>query len=95
VRVISRKALRSFWGKHPDAKGALQAWFTEARKARWRSTSEVKQQYPSASFVANSRIIFNVKGYKYRLIVLFRPPIIYIRFVGTHAEYDQIDAATI
>ena len=95
VRVIARRTLRVFWGKHPDAKGSLQAWFSEVKKAKWKNTAEVKAKYPSASFVANARIIFNIKGNKYRLIIHFRPPIVYIRFIGTHADYDQIDAATV
>jgi len=95
VRVIARKRLRLFWERYPDAKGALEAWFGEFRKARWTSTAQVKARYPSASFVANGRIIFNLKGNKYRLIIHFRPPIVFIGFIGTHADYDQIDPTAV
>jgi mRNA interferase HigB len=95
VRVIARKRLRQFWERHPDAKGPLQAWFTEVRKAKWTSTAQIKTQYPSASFLANSRVIFNIKGNKYRLIIHFRPPIVFIRFIDTHANYNRIDPTTV
>jgi len=95
VRVISRRALREFWGEHPDAKGPLAAWFTEVKKAKWTDTAEIRRRYPSASFVGNDRIVFNIKGNKYRLIVRYHPPIVFIRFVGTHAEYDRVDAAKV
>ena len=91
VRVIARKKLRQFWEKHPNSKTPLQVWHSEFRKAKWTTTAQVKTHYPSASFAANARIIFNIKGNKYRLIIHFRPPIAYIRFIGTHADYDRID----
>lgn len=95
MRIIARKRLREFWELHPDAKGPLQAWFTEVRKVKWTSTAQIKTQYPSASFVGNSRVIFNIKGNKYRLIIHFRPLIVFIRFIDTHANYDRIDPATV
>jgi len=95
VNVISRKRLIAFWRSHPDARAPLSAWYAELRKARWTGTAEIKARYPSASFVGKDRIVFNVAGNKYRLIVRYRPPVVFIRFVGTHAEYDRIDAATV
>jgi len=95
VHVISRKRLVEFWEEHPDAKGPLSAWFQEFKEAKWAGTAEVKRRYSTASFVGNDRIVFNIKGNKYRLIVRYRPPVVFIRFVGTHAEYDRVDAATV
>jgi mRNA interferase HigB len=97
MRVISRKALRVFWETHPDARPVLQAWYADVRQAHWKSPTDLKSVYRNASFVANNRIIFNVKGGKYRLIVAvhYRSQIVYIRFVGTHQQYDQVDAASV
>lgn len=92
MRAISKKALRVFWERFPDSKDALLAWYREAERAEWRSPADVKQRYASASFVGD-RVVFNVKGNRYRLVVrinyAFR--VVLIRFVGTHQEYDGID----
>jgi mRNA interferase HigB len=97
MRIISRKALREFWEKHPDARQALQAWYVDAKRAIWRTPADIKSVYRNASIVANNRVVFNVKGNHYRLVVAiqYEYGIVYIRFVGTHQEYDRIDAATI
>jgi mRNA interferase HigB len=97
MRVISRKALRTFWEGHPDARQALQAWYADVKQASWKSPSDVKAAYRNASFVANNRVVFNIKGNKYRIIVAvqYKFKIVFIRFVGTHREYDQVDATTI
>jgi mRNA interferase HigB len=97
MRVISRKALRTFWESHPDARQALQAWYADVKRANWNSPADLKTAYQNASFVANNRVIFNIKGNKYRIIVAvqYKFRIVFIRFVGTHREYDQVDAATI
>jgi mRNA interferase HigB len=97
VRFISRKPLREFAREHPLAKGPLDAWFAEASRADWRSFAEVKAAYGSADVVAGNRVIFNIGGNKYRLIVkiAYRCRTFYVRFVGTHEEYDKIDAQTI
>ena len=91
MRVISRKSLREFWGKHPDAEQPLKAWYQEARSAKWRTSAEVKAQYASASLVGDNRVVFNIAGNKYRLVVVIRYRIqrVYVRFVGTHREYDR------
>ena len=97
MRVISRKPLREFARKHPPAKGPLDAWFAEASRADWHSFAEVKAAYGSADVVAGNRVIFNIGGNKYRLIVkiAYRCRTLYVRFVGTHQQYDKIDAQTI
>ena len=97
MRVIARRTLKEFWQRHPDAEASLRAWFKEARAAEWKSPADLKTRYPSASILANNRVIFNIRGNNYRLIaaIHFEHAVLYIRFIGTHAEYDQIDAATI
>lgn len=97
MRIIARRTLREFWEKHPDARQALQAWYADVKRAEWKSPSEIKAIYRTASFLANNRVVFNVKGNQYRLIVViqYQHGIVYIRFVGTHQEYDRIDAARI
>jgi mRNA interferase HigB len=100
VRVISRSAIRRFLARKPsfaDADVPLRAWFHEARRANWRSPAEVKRQYASASILKNSRVVFNIAGNKYRLIakINYDYQVLYIRFIGTHAHYDRVDAEEI
>ena len=97
MRIISRKRLREFWEKHTDAQQALQAWYADVKQADWQTPADIKNVYRNASIVTNNRVIFNIKGNKYRLVVVvqYQYGIVYIRFVGTHQEYDKIDAATI
>ena len=97
MRIIARSTLRSFWEKHSDAEQPLKVWFAEASRATWRNPNEIKSLYATASIIANNRVVFNIKGNSYRLIVHLRYDIsiIFIRFVGTHEQYDKIDAATI
>ena len=97
MRVIARKVLRLFWDKYPDAEQPLKAWYAEAKKASWQTPSDIKALYRSASILKNNRVVFNIGGNKYRLIVKINYPfqIAYIRFLGTHEEYDEIDAETI
>ena len=97
MRIIARSTLRSFWEKYPDAEQPLRAWFDEASRANWQSPSDIKGLYRNASFIANNRVVFNIKGNDYRLIVHVRYDIsiIFIRFIGTHKEYDKIDAVNI
>ena len=94
MRIIARKALRDFWEIHPSARGALQAWFREVERENWESPVAVKARYPSASILRGNRVVFNVKGNEFRLVVYVNFPYrtVYIRFVGTHTEYDRIDA---
>lgn len=97
MRIISRRLLREFWEKHPDSAVALQTWFHDVDRANWTSPADIKSVYHNASFVGRNRVIFNIKGNRYRLVVVvvYQYGIVYIRFVGTYTEYDRIDAATI
>ena len=97
MRIVSRKALREFWERHPDARQALQAWYADVKHADWSAPTAVKQIYRSASILPNNRVVFNIKGNQYRLVVAvnYAYGMVYIRFVGTHAEYDRIDASRI
>ena len=97
LRVISRKTLVDFWTRQKDAEQPLKAWFKEAEKACWQSPDILKHRYPSASILNHNRVVFNTKGNKYRLstMINFDYGQVFIRFVGTHAEYDTIDATTI
>lgn len=97
MRVISRRALRTFWEQNRAAEGPLKAWFKEAKEATWTTPAQIKKSYSSASFLAGNRVVFNIKGNAYRLVVAVRYDlgIVFIRFVGTHKDYDRIDAVTI
>lgn len=97
MHIVSQQALRLFWEKHPDAEQPLRAWYLIARRAQWRSPTDVKADYRSASIIGNNRVVFNIKGNTYRLVVVaaYQQGRLFIRFVGTHAEYDNIDAETI
>jgi len=97
MRIISRKKLKEFWDLFPDSEGALQAWYAETKQAMWRSPAEIKAQYGNASVLKGNRVVFNICGNKYRLIVRinYHYLVVYVRFVGTHKEYDAIDAEVI
>ncbi len=97
MRIISRRTLREFWAKHSDAEQPLRAWFATVQQADWQTPADIKQEYRNASFIANDRVVFNIKGNRYRVIVAvkYEYRIVYIRFVGTHQAYDKVDAATI
>lgn len=94
MRVIAKKTLREFWEVHPDCEQQLKSWYQEANHASWQNHNELKNDYPSASILNNNRVCFNIKGNSYRLIVRinYSYQTIWIRFIGTHAEYDKIDA---
>jgi mRNA interferase HigB len=97
MRIISRRLLREFWEKHPDSAIPLQTWFHDVKHANWTSPAEIKAVYQNASFVAHNRVVFNIKGNHYRLVVVvvYHHGMVYIRFVGTHEEYDRIDVTVI
>ena len=97
MKVVAVSTLRSFWNRHPDAEQPLKAWHDEARHANWKKPQDIKHHYASASCVGRNRVVFNIKGNDYRLIVAvaYRFQAVYIKFVGTHAQYDRIDAATV
>ncbi len=97
MRIISKKTLREFWVKHTDSEQQLKAWYQEVNTADWKNPKRIKKEYPSASFLADNRVVFNIKGNTYRLIVKinYEYRIVWVRFIGTHAEYDKIDATKI
>ncbi len=94
MRVIAKRTLREFWEKHVDSEEQLKAWYRETEKAFWNNINELKKDFPSVSVLKDHRIVFNIKGNKYRLIVRinFEFQITWILFIGTHAEYDKIKA---
>jgi mRNA interferase HigB len=97
VRIIAKRTLRTFWKRHPRAKGPLEAWHQEVDQVNRASPSEVKTQFRSASVLQDNRVAFNIAGNHSRLVAKINYPyrIVYIRFIGTHAEYDSIDVTTI
>lgn len=99
MRVISKKKLTSFWNipQYQDSEEPLKAWHAEAEAANWRTPADIKEKYGSASILKDSRVVFNIAGNKYRLVVKihYNIGIVYIRLIDTHAEYDKIDAETI
>ena len=103
MRIIARRTLREFIASRaghqdqPALKAALDAWFDEARKARWTSTANVKRIYATASIVTSERIVFNIKGNSYRLVVSvdFEKGIVWIKWIGTHQDYDRIDVTQV
>ena len=97
MRIIARSNLREYWQKHPDTEQPLKAWFDDACRANWQSPSDIKEVYANASIIANNRVVFNIKGNNYRLIIHIRYEIgiVFIRFIGTHQEYDKVDATIV
>jgi mRNA interferase HigB len=97
MHVVAVKFLREFWEKHPEAEQPLRSWFDEAKKAGWSQPSEIKDKYRSASILKNRRVVFNIKGNDYRLVVsvAYQYQAVYVKFIGTHREYDAIDAETV
>ena len=98
MRIIAKRTLVQFWESgHGDAEQPLKAWHAMAKAAGWSDPSEIKAKFATASFLANNRVVFNISGNKYRLVVKVDYAIkaVYIRFIGSHAEYDKIDASKI
>ena len=97
MHVISIKVLRDFWARHPDVEAILKAWYHEAQAAQWETPQDILDRYTSADILPGNRVVFNIKGNHYRLVVKihYNTGKVYIRFVGTHAEYDRIDAEVI
>ena len=97
MRVISLPILKNYWTANPRAEQPLKAWLDEAKKAEWRTPQDIKSSYGTASFVGNNRVVFNIKGNDYRLVtaVAYDFQALYIKFIGTHVEYDNIDVATV
>jgi mRNA interferase HigB len=97
MRIIARSALRVFWESYPDAEQPLKACYHDAAQADWKTPDEIKSFYRNASILANNRVVFNIKGNDYRLVVAvhYNRGVVYIRFIGTHREYDSIDAESV
>ncbi len=99
MRVIAKNTIKKFWEQpaYQDAKGPLESWYAEAIKANWTSPQAIKAQYRHASICNNNRVVFNIGGNKYRLVVemQYRAGIAWIKFVGTHAQYDLINVETV
>lgn len=97
MHVIAKPQLTAFWILHADSAGALQAWYALARAAEWDSPHAIKAQFPTVSIVNAERVVFNICRNRYRLVcrINYSSRTVFIRFIGTHREYDQIDAATI
>ena len=97
MRVISISMLREFWIKHAETEQPLREWYAKTSQANWQSLADMRQDFNSVDYVGKQRYVFNIKGNNYRLVVAvkFTPKIVYIRFVGTHEEYDRIDVTTI
>jgi len=99
MRVIARKMLRIFWEQPGcgDSEHPLRAWYAEVKKATWATSAEIKERYITASILTKNRVVFNIGGNKYRLVVAvhYEAQIILIRFIGTHKEYDKINAEEI
>jgi mRNA interferase HigB len=93
MRIISKRTLRVFWGRFRDAEEPLLAWYREVEKEDWDGPAKLKDKYRSASIIKGNRVVFNIKGNDYRLIVKvnYRYRIVYVRFVGTHTEYDKVN----
>ncbi|MBI5416656.1 type II toxin-antitoxin system HigB family toxin [Candidatus Poribacteria bacterium] len=94
MRIISVKKLREFWGKHSDSEQPLRAWYAEAKKSNWNNPKDIKRMYCSVSILKDNRVVFNIKGNTYRLVtaINYDYKIVFIRFIGTHREYDRINA---
>jgi mRNA interferase HigB len=99
MRIIAFRTIREFYEKpeYADSETSLRAWYHDAKTAEWKSSNELKQQYKNASVVGDSRVVFNIKGNSYRLVVAidYEFQVIFIRFIGTHKEYDKINVKTI
>lgn len=97
MKILALRTLREFWMQHPLAEVPLRGWYAEASRAAWRTPADIKAMHRSASFLPNNRVVFNIKGNDYRLVVAVRytQQLLFVRFIGTHAEYDRIDAQTI
>ena len=97
MRIIAKRTLGEFWERHPQAEQPLKAWHQQVKSADWAAPDDVKAAYRSADFLKGNRVCFNIGGNKYRLIVQINYPkrVVFIRFVGTHAEYRKIDADSV
>lgn len=97
MRIIAKRTLREFWERYPDAEGPLLSWYREVEKEDWDTPTKVKEKYRNASIIGDKRVVFNIKGNDYRLVVKinYAYRVVYVRFIGTHAEYDAVDVGEV
>jgi mRNA interferase HigB len=97
VRIVSKAILNDYYRKHSETKSQLETWYYEVKNSNWNSPVEIKERYGSASIIGNNRVVFNIKGNKYRFVVKinYKMKIVYLRFFGTHKEYNKINAEEI
>ena len=97
MRVVAKRILRDFWGKHADAEQPLKNWYREASKSAWSNPVDIKRDYAKVSILKGGRVVFNICGNQYRLVVdiNYERQWVFVRFIGTHQDYDKIDANTI
>lgn len=97
MRIFSKSTLKTFWEEHADSEQALKTWYEETNDSIWKMPLDIKSVYPKASIVADNRVIFNICGNKYRLVVKFNyeKEWAFIRFIGKHSDYDEIDVTII
>jgi mRNA interferase HigB len=99
MRIIAFRTLRAFWENHQysNSEVSLRAWYSEVKNANWKNSNELKERFRNASFVGDGRVVFNIKGNAYRLVVAidYDFQIVFIRFIGTHKQYDKIDVKTV
>lgn len=97
MRIFTEKPLKEFGLNHPEALSAIKDWIKKVKQAEWHTFADIKKTFNSVDYVGNQHYVFNLKGNEYRLVVViqFRPQFVYIRFIGTHAEYDKINCSTI
>ena len=97
MRIVSLQTLRTYWIKNSETEQALLAWYDEVLSENWKRPADIKERYDSASILKKRRVVFNIKGNKYRLIVAvaYKIGVVYIKFIGTHKEYDAVDAETV
>ena len=93
-RIVAKRTLKEFWEKNPDSKNYLETWFETAKAANWKKPNDIKEFYSTVSILKNSRVVFNIKGNEYRLVVKinYSKQWLFIRFIGKHSDYDKIDA---
>ena len=97
MKIVSVKILKKFWDDYPDSEQHLKAWVDEVKQVTWKQPADIKEKYRSASVLKSRRVVFNIKGNHYRLIVAiaYQFGAVYVKFIGTHVQYDAIDAETV
>lgn len=97
MKIVAIRNIREFYEQYPDTEQYLKSWVDEVKQAKWTQPAEIKAQYRNASILKNRRVVFNIKGNDYRLVVsiAYKFSAVYIKFIGTHKQYDAVDAETI